>query len=68
MRLPLSGLGWLTAGLVVAACSGGKQQSAGGGSGPAPSGGVVELMKARGLSEADVAAALKTYTPTGKFD
>jgi nitrous-oxide reductase len=29
---------------------------------------VVELMKARGLSEADVAAALKTYTPTGKFD
>ncbi|MBK7073199.1 MAG: Sec-dependent nitrous-oxide reductase [Myxococcales bacterium] len=68
MRLPLSGLGWLTAGLVVAACSGGKQSSAGGGAGAAPSGGVVELMKARGLSEADVTAALKTYTPTGKFD
>ena len=27
-----------------------------------------ELMKARGLSEADVAAALKTYTPSGKKD
>jgi nitrous-oxide reductase len=25
-------------------------------------------MKARGLTEADVQAALKTYTPTGKFD
>jgi hypothetical protein len=25
-------------------------------------------MKARGLSEADVTAALKTYTPTGKLD
>jgi nitrous-oxide reductase len=29
---------------------------------------VAELMKARGLSEADVNAALKTYTPTGKKD
>jgi len=29
---------------------------------------VAELMQARGLSEADVTAALKTYTPTGKKD
>jgi nitrous-oxide reductase len=29
---------------------------------------VQDLMKARGLSEADVEAALKTYVPTGKMD
>ena len=29
---------------------------------------VAKLMKDRGLSEADVTAALKTYTPTGKKD
>jgi nitrous-oxide reductase len=29
---------------------------------------VESLMKARGLNEADVVAALKTYTPTGKAD
>ncbi len=29
---------------------------------------VRELMKARGLNEADVEAALKTYTPSGKMD
>ena len=59
-RLP-----WLTASIVLAACSGGKSSSVGGAS---PSSGVVDLMKARGLSEADVTAALKTYTPTGKLD
>jgi nitrous-oxide reductase len=37
-------------------------QSAGGGAG------VAELMAARGLSEADVTAALKTYVPSGKKD
>ncbi len=31
-------------------------------------GGVRALMSARGLTEADVSAALKTYTPTGKHD
>ncbi|MBI2373968.1 MAG: Sec-dependent nitrous-oxide reductase [Deltaproteobacteria bacterium] len=31
-------------------------------------GAVAKLMKERGLSEADVTAALKTYTPTGKKD
>ena len=30
--------------------------------------GVAELMAARGLTEADVSAALKTYVPTGKKD
>lgn len=34
----------------------------------APGGQLQELMKARGLGEADVAAALKTYTPSGKHD
>jgi nitrous-oxide reductase len=29
---------------------------------------VVQLMNARGLTEADVAAALKTYTPSGRHD
>jgi nitrous-oxide reductase len=31
-------------------------------------GSIAKLMKDRGLSEADVTAALKTYTPTGKKD
>jgi hypothetical protein len=43
-----------------AASSGGK---AGNGSGD-----IAALMKARNLSEADVSAALKTYTPTGGRD
>src|SRR4051794_9159752 len=30
--------------------------------------GLSELMKQRGLTEADVSAALKTYTPSGKHD
>ncbi len=32
------------------------------------SSGLMEAMKARGLSEADVQAALRTYTPTGRGD
>ncbi len=40
------------------------QPGAGGGVGSA----VTALMQARGLSEADVSAALKTYTPTGGRD
>jgi nitrous-oxide reductase len=39
-----------------------KPQASNGGSA------VAELMQARGLSEADVTAALKTYMPTGKKD
>ena len=34
----------------------------------APARSVADLMKERGLSEADVSAALQTYTPTGKKD
>ncbi|MBW2188751.1 MAG: Sec-dependent nitrous-oxide reductase [Deltaproteobacteria bacterium] len=33
-----------------------------------PASSIAELMKQRGLSEADVSAALQTYTPTGKKD
>ena len=38
------------------------------GSTPAGGPGLAELMKARGLTEADGAAALKTYVPSGKRD
>ena len=41
---------------------------AGSAAGSGASGSVAKLMKDRGLSEADVAAALKTYTPSGKND
>jgi nitrous-oxide reductase len=55
----------LTAALLAGlACSPGDELNA-------PAGGgadVATLMKARSLSEADVAAALKTYTPTGVHD
>ena len=40
----------------------------GGGSAPGASSSVAKLMKERGLSEADLTAALKTYTPSGKKD
>jgi len=47
---------------VVAACGGRSSGSSAGG------GDVLALMQARNLSEADVTAALKTYTPTGRHD
>ncbi|MEZ4403697.1 MAG: Sec-dependent nitrous-oxide reductase [Kofleriaceae bacterium] len=65
MRLPTSRLAWLTASILVTACRGGAPAASSGG---ATSGAITDLMKARGLSEADVSAALKTYTPTGKLD
>ena len=48
----------------LAACGGrnGSSQGSGGGSD------VLALMQARNLSEQDVTAALKTYTPTGRHD
>lgn len=46
--------------LLLAGCPGGGERAGG------PT--VSDLMKARGLSEDDVIAALKTYTPTGKKD
>ena len=50
----------------LAACGGrhAANANANGGAG----GDVLSLMNARGLSEQDVTAALKTYTPTGKHD
>ncbi|MBK9388293.1 MAG: Sec-dependent nitrous-oxide reductase [Planctomycetes bacterium] len=50
-------------GLLVAAC-GNRSESGNGGDDAS----VVGLMNERGLSEQDVIAALKTYTPTGKHD
>ncbi len=50
--------------LTLTAC-GGRQAGGSGGGGGAD---VLALMQARDLSEADVTAALKTYTPTGKHD
>jgi nitrous-oxide reductase len=52
------------AGAMLISCSGSKSTSGG----SAPSGALTDLMKARNLSEADVSAALKTYTPTGRMD
>ncbi len=58
----LSLLGLLGLSLIgLAACGGPKTGVAAGAS-------VQDLMKARDLSEADVVAALKTYTPTGRKD
>jgi nitrous-oxide reductase len=48
---------------VLAACNA-RQSAKSGSGGP----GLTAMMKARGLSEADVKAALATYTPTGKHD
>ena len=57
-----------TAGLALIACGpGGGDKALEPSSGSAGSG-VAELAAARGLSEADVAAALKTYVPSGKKD
>ena len=50
--------------LVAAACNGGDDDSA-----PAAVGGsAAEIIAARGLSDADVAAAVKTYMPSGTWD
>ncbi len=52
-------MGALAALAVLAAC---------GGRGGGTAANLQELMKARGLNEADVSAALKTYTPSGKHE
>jgi len=52
------------AGLLGAACNSTNAPQGGGGT----SSSLTDLMKARNLSEADVQAALKTYTPTGRMD
>ena len=53
-------------GALVAGCSGGSSTAPKGGG--ATSSSLTDLMKARNLSEADVNAALKTYTPSGRQD
>ncbi len=57
-------------GIAVALGSGCGQQAAelAPGNGSAGGEAIAELMQARNLSEADVRAALKTYTPTGRHD
>jgi nitrous-oxide reductase len=63
----------LAAGIALAAFAGcenkheAKQDEPGGGALGA-SGSIADLMKARGLTEADVEGALKTYVPSGKMD
>lgn len=55
--------------IIPFACT--KKAADGGGTGPVIAGAsasLQELMKKRGLSEADVTAALRTFTPTGKKD
>ncbi len=57
-------------GIAIAVSVGCGQQSADLAPGNGSAGGeaIAELMQARNLSEADVRAALKTYTPTGRHD
>ncbi|MGB5546293.1 MAG: hypothetical protein WBM74_06950, partial [Polyangiales bacterium] len=62
--LGASSIGVLLLGMVSIGC--GPQQTAQVSQAPASS--TADLMKARGLSEADVSAALQTYTPTGQKD
>jgi nitrous-oxide reductase len=59
-----SSIGVLLSTMVVVGC--GPQQAAQVSQAPASS--TADLMKQRGLSEADVSAALQTYMPTGKKD
>ncbi|HEX5054471.1 MAG TPA: Sec-dependent nitrous-oxide reductase [Planctomycetota bacterium] len=59
-----SHLGAVLAVSVLAACGGRNASMQGGGAGSD----VLSLMQSRNLSEQDVNAALKTYTPTGRFD
>ncbi len=60
MRVGLAALGAVVGAVLLAGCGGGKSGSGGAS--------VQALMKARNLTEADVTAALKTYTPTGRPD
>jgi len=56
------------AAIMLAASGCGQDGSLGGLAKGGANGGLLNLMSARGLSEADVSAALKTYTPTGGRD
>jgi nitrous-oxide reductase len=71
-KLPAWILAFGFAAAPLAGCDQGAPQAPGAAlqppAGVTANGSVAELMKARGLSEADVSAALKTYVPTGKKD
>ncbi len=54
--------------LLLGACTALALTACGGSAGGAGGTSVQDLMQARNLSEADVVAALKTYTPTGRTD
>lgn len=54
--------------LVLAACGTSKQPEIQQAASSGAASSLKDLMQARGLTEADVTAALKTYTPTGKLD
>lgn len=62
-RVALTLLAVVAAIVVVASCSDGQKKA-----GVGASADLKALMLARGLTEADVTAALKTFTPTGKKD
>src|SRR5688500_15738656 len=66
-------LRWAAAPLLplALACTSGSNSGGGAAAGASALGGgssLAELMQKRGLNEADVIAALKTYTPSGKHD
>jgi nitrous-oxide reductase len=66
--LPLARSVALGAAVALVACSPRSEQAPAAGSAGSGNGSIASLMQARGLSEADVEAALKTYTPTGGRD
>ena len=55
----------LASAALLLSCGGAKRAGTPTGGG---GGSIAELMKTRNLSEADVASALKTYTPSGRHD
>lgn len=67
-RLQRVGLVALCAAALVGCQKDGKSGTAQSGGGLGGGGSLQDLMKARNLSEADVSAALKTYTPSGRMD
>ncbi|MCB9871513.1 MAG: Sec-dependent nitrous-oxide reductase [Planctomycetes bacterium] len=63
MNTPLARSLWIPIAVALALTGGCSEVASSGGDGS-----ITDLMKARNLSEADVSAALKTYTPTGRHD
>ena len=70
-RITLVALAYLVASGCAAGCGeppDGMGEPGTSGAGLRASGGIADLMQARNLTEADVVAALKTYTPSGRHD